>query len=461
MIEFENLQELRKSLSIKADKKGLSHKINRKSMFLPFPTRATERPKFRKGFEGVLGGFTRGVSGNNLKEELDLEKLISNICEIDEVTVEDKPFFEQILRLFLQDKKENIKVFHPHVFQYLPFNEGPEMKGEQEIARFLSDVLIEEDKQFEKVFEKNSSEDLVAKLVLHQLVGLEKTDRKIKYSSKLPHLSKMFRDDFSFLVKHEDYFKSHYEIFLSYYYFMYITQLTLKISQKSKGKFDSNNEVFYTLDWEATSKNRKSYGYGYQMIKEAARTILIDINSLEHLNFLMGTDDSQSYSELRLTYEQLPSNDKELLLEMLRLWIVEYRFHLALPEKNLLESLNYDDLVTNLYSSIEEAYEKPTMLGTRNRYHLSIEEIGKKYFLKTRGSLGYMLNVSQDLLLLLTALSLKKERKSLKQVFLDLELRGLYFDRYSQEEIVKLYDKLNLLDKKSDSGDAQYVKPIL
>lgn len=135
-------------------------------------------------------------------------------------------------------------MFHPHVFQYLPFNEGPEMKGEQEIAKFLSDVLIEADKEFGKMFEKNSSDDLVAKLVLHQLSGVEKTDAKIKYSSKLPYISKMFKEDFLFLVQHEDYFKSHYEIFLSYYYFLYITQLTLKMSQKGKGKLDSNNEVF-------------------------------------------------------------------------------------------------------------------------------------------------------------------------------------------------------------------------
>ena len=72
----------------------------------------------------------------------------------------------------------------------------------------------------------------------------------------------------------------------------------------------------------------------------------------------------------------------------------------------------------------------------------------EKYFLKTRGSLGYMLNISQDMLLLLTALSLKKERKPLKQVFIDLEARGLFFDRYSKEEIVQLFDKLNLIDKK-------------
>ena len=43
----------------------------------------------------------------------------------------------------------------------------------------------------------------------------------------------------------------------------------------------------------------------------------------------------------------------------------------------------------------------------------------------------------------------------------EYEKRGLFFDRYSKEEIIKLLTKLNLIDKKSDSGDAQYVKPIL
>ena len=41
------------------------------------------------------------------------------------------------------------------------------------------------------------------------------------------------------------------------------------------------------------------------------------------------------------------------------------------------------------------------------------------------------------------------------------ERRGLFFDRYSKEEIVNLLNTWNLIDKKSDSGDAQYVKQIL
>ena len=50
---------------------------------------------------------------------------------------------------------------------------------------------------------------------------------------------------------------------------------------------------------------------------------------------------------------------------------------------------------------------------------------------------------------------------ALKEVFLQFERRGVYLDRYSKEAVVDLFDKVNILDKKSDSGDAQYVKPIL
>ncbi|HBL5328060.1 TPA: DNA phosphorothioation-dependent restriction protein DptG, partial [Clostridioides difficile] len=36
-----------------------------------------------------------------------------------------------------------------------------------------------------------------------------------------------------------------------------------------------------------------------------------------------------------------------------------------------------------------------------------------------------------------------------------------YFDRDSQSKVVELFEKLNIIEKKSDSGDAQYVRSIL
>ena len=65
------------------------------------------------------------------------------------------------------------------------------------------------------------------------------------------------------------------------------------------------------------------------------------------------------------------------------------------------------------------------------------------------------------MILLLTAVSIKKDKISLKALFKEYERRGVFLDKYSKGEIIELLSKLNLIDKKSDSGDAQYVKSIL
>ena len=62
---------------------------------------------------------------------------------------------------------------------------------------------------------------------------------------------------------------------------------------------------------------------------------------------------------------------------------------------------------------------------------------------------------------MITALCVKEDRIKLNDLFKEYERRGLFFDRYSKEEIINLLNTWNLIDKKSDSGDAQYVKSIL
>lgn len=49
----------------------------------------------------------------------------------------------------------------------------------------------------------------------------------------------------------------------------------------------------------------------------------------------------------------------------------------------------------------------------------------------------------------------------LTKLFEEFEKRGLLFDRESKKHIIELFEKMNLLEKRSDSGDAQYVKYIL
>lgn len=455
MNTMERVQCLRKSLTIKEDKRGLKHTINKRSPILPFPTRNPERAKFSKGFDGVTGEFTRVLCGNTLNAEVDMDGVLENISKKVHMSNEDKPHFLRLIRMFLADDQEKMKVFHPHIFQYLPLSPGKESKGEEDIAQFIRDVLLGEDNALASFFAKSETDHLIARLILDQLDHLKQSEKDKRYFSKIAPIMQLFKDDMQFLSNHKDYFVEHINLFMAYYYFFYITQLTLKLNQGLKADFESINEVIYTLDWEGTSRSRAGYEKGYQHIKDAASRLLVHVNCLEHLNFLFDTT-AASYGELKQTYDSMDSDNQVHFIDLLKQWIKEYRYHTYLTD---LESMpnDYEELVQLLYSSLDEGIEK----ATKSRYALSIEEIGKKYFLKTRGALGYMLNVSQDFLLLLTAISVKNKRKSLKDVFLEFEKRGLKFDRHSQEAIVNLFDKLNLLDKKSDSGDAQYVKPIL
>ena len=62
----------------------------------------------------------------------------------------------------------------------------------------------------------------------------------------------------------------------------------------------------------------------------------------------------------------------------------------------------------------------------------------------------------------MTKICINNNKKiKLKNLFDEFELRGLFFDRDSKTKIIQLYEKLNLLEKKSDSGDAQYVRSVL
>ena len=73
-----------------------------------------------------------------------------------------------------------------------------------------------------------------------------------------------------------------------------------------------------------------------------------------------------------------------------------------------------------------------------------------------------MLNLSEETLIFLTKVCIKdQEKMRLNDVFSEFERRGVFLDNHSKDEVMRYYEKLNLIEKKSDSGDAQYVKRIL
>ena len=97
-----------------------------------------------------------------------------------------------------------------------------------------------------------------------------------------------------------------------------------------------------------------------------------------------------------------------------------------------------------------------------SRYSKSFKEFSGLSFIRSRGRLGYILNASQEILLMFVGVIVgSNEKILLRDFFNGLEKRGMFFDTQSRREIVSYFEKINILEKLSDSGDAQYVKSIL
>ncbi|KAA9022943.1 DNA phosphorothioation-dependent restriction protein DptG [Niallia endozanthoxylica] len=451
------LEEIRNTLvSTKNGKTTLKHTINKRTAFLPFQTRNPERAKFKNGFTPVLGQFFRYVEKAGSDFELNGESIIQEISHSVEMDENDRPYFERILESYLFEAS-SIRIFHPSMYKYLPLSESKESHGEGEIAQFLYDALLESDSgKLEDILELKEKEHVLARLIQQHMPRLEAKERKVKYTPTLAFIRETFAEDLQTLLSNREFFMNHINLFLAYYYFYSASQFTLKINQFEKMDTFSPTPIYYNLDWEASNRNRMAVKTGFKVVMDNARRLLGHVNTVEHLNYLMNTE-NLVYIELQERFKAISEDEQTSLLDDLYTWTREYSEITLGNQHEIEKKQDFMEGCKQLHVQIS----KGLSLETKYRYALAINEIGKTYFLKTRGSLGNILNVTQDFLILLTALSVKHEKISLKQLFIEFEKRGVFFDRYSKEAIVELFNKLNLIEKKSDSGDAQYVKPIL
>ncbi len=454
------IEQLRKSLNVKNSngKKSLKHSVKHAN-FLPFQTRNPERAKFGNGFGPVLGETFRKLGGTQLNEDLDIESLIDRIINKVEIEIEDKPALQEILASYL-GQSSSIRMFHPMVFNYISLSPNTEAVGEKDIAQYIVDALLEDGEKLQDIMTLTDREHVLTRLICSNLPELTRGSKDHKYAKAFPYIEAVFKEDLAFLVANREFFMTHINLFLAYYYFYSITQFTLKLNQFENLDSASPTPLYYNVDWENSNRNRMAVTKGFKTIIESARRLLIHINTLEQLNILMDTQNLQ-YAELIAKFKRMDNSNQEEIIKSFNEWIIEYSDVAIGSAEDIKKAVNFEDCIHILHKQIVKAYEKPSMQGPKSRYALALTEIGRLYFLKTRGSLGHTLNVTQDFLLLLTAISVKYEKMSLKQLFVEYEKRGIYFDRYSRESIIELLNKLNLIEKKSDSGDAQYVKPIL
>lgn len=439
--------------------KGNKFTFKRKNNLIPFTSNSDQRLNLDNGIMPIIGAFSRLVCNKKVKKSNNLN-ISDDILTNDQFEIEEGS--EYYAKLLVKEYLggDQLNILHPKLFLYLPLTEGPVAGGEIKIAQFFKDVLFKDIDldNFFKVDTSKFNSNILINFIVSNLVELDDENSSSEFLMPFPlnNVVNVFKEDIEFLLNnHEEYLVKNFEKIMSFYLFFYVNQFTLKVS--SNYVSDELEKTYFLLDWETVSKNRQSVKMGYKKISDYLDGLLVKIDGIEHVNMLLGQKNLLP-AELIQYFNDLDEINKKEFIKYFKLWISYFCSELKLESDYTGD--NFEELLQYYFNLIEKYFRK-TDSSSFGRYHHNIDVIGKKYFLKRRGRYSYMFNMNQEMLILIASLCIKEDKIRITQLFKEFERRGLFFDRDSSDKIVELFNKLNLIDKRSDSGDIQYVKSIL
>jgi len=433
-----------------------SLKLNQLRMIndLPFVTSTAKTDATE--ISSIEAAVFRDVLGISKSKMTDTNEILKGMLK--QVKTENPSLLEYMLTM-VYIENGSFKKFHPRMYTF----GGSESSGIKNLAKYIVAVLMTPELvDALDVMMKSNPNSVIEELIL-SVIPYEKDSQKkviVDRTTLLPEVQKNFSKDFLFLCSNENLFINNIDKLLSYYLFFYISQVILKLRQGFDGD-ETTVPVYYFLDWEKISRSRISYEQGWRMIQKKSENIFAYTNLLQILNCTIDGAGIGSFQDIYGLLESLSNEEIDLFENDIN--IINGRIMSALnldhhmsSHKNIFGK--YDYLDTLLQTIIES---KETRKAAFDRYEKRIKDIADVGFLKPRGQLGSTLNLKQDWIIFLTRICIGHEEKiRLNDLWSKLKKRGINFDQFSKEIIVEYFEKINILEKKSDSGDAQYVRVL-
>lgn len=453
-----DIERLKSGFSFKVDG-GLTHTHCKRFKLFPFSTKDKDLSIDKSGISGT---FSRKLCNQKLTNAFDVKTFLEAVeCQVSEFEgANAKEILKDIVKsTLIQDN--GLVNFNIRTLNYLPSNMHSEKIGE-----FLCSILVTERlRKLALEHYDHNVDNMLYQLVLNALPEL-KQDRNNTdvFKSNLEFVKELFEQDFKFLITHEELYKDTIGRVLEYYFMFYSIQMALKLNKFEKADLLIPDKVYFTVSWESLSKTRKAYKYGLENLKAPIATLFSHAITLEMLNY-HNLESQLNYVDLAALFNGQETNQasesiKELICEYTK-QLKDVRWHDFKYIGGTYESEDIEK-VHELFERVQYQFTTTTRNRASEAYRNWLLKYIQQSFCKKRGPLGYTLSLDEDDIILLIKLCIKKEPKmKLSNLFAEFEKRGISFDRDTQNKVIQLFEKLNILEKKSDSGDAQYVRSIL
>lgn len=464
-----SIESFKKTFGVKLDgSNGLQLTHNHAKKFNLFPYNTSNSDPITE-LDSLIGKYLVAIKGDepvSLTADILIEKLKKdeNLAPL-EPNVEE--IFDQVVHYMFFDKDGKIRPLNLRMLMQVPCPDSNKSK----LVDYLVDVLGDREilkKSITEALEKaDNQSNALERFAATKLEFIpSKHNSRPVYCRITNSLKSHFEKDFTYILGSRNRTRDYLIPLIEFYYFTYTAQAILQLNRFLDGCREQCIPIYFCLEWEKTSQSRPCFQEGWSMLQGAISRIFAHAVVLEILNQTKDESEPIDYIKISELINRIPGEDHRIA-EQIKPLSDCYRQAVAdCSEMQKLARRESPDGETAaeikfLFDSVRVQFEN-IRSGPYNKYANKFIKYCDKNYLKPRGRSGKMLNLSEETLIFLTKICIKDdEMMRLNDVFSEFESRGVFLDNHSKSEVMHYYEKLNLIEKKSDSGDAQYVKRIL
>lgn len=445
---------------------------------LPFNSNPTSAYDKKCGLHGITGEFFRLWDNDGTKPIENFDKSV--VEPVKEYLENQKQMPTTQVHEFVQMMYDimfvngNLNITDSAFIKYLPLvpNEAQiSLKdrkkyndGQKKLANYLYSMLSDE----MQISGRSETSNIFSKILQEALtpVGGFSKDSKERDYMVLPYIKKSFEEDLCWMLEQEESVKVKYLPLLLHFYACYaVIQAIVRITAKDKQSEDVPAPFYFILNCERASVNHDAVvrGWSHQIPKSSLDKLYGKSQALDILNSVLGGNVG-FYNNIREVLNQTDfEENRELCNKLLSRYQEEKRevFERRTSESSSIEEIeidvhSYDEFISTL-ELLCTGLQSPSYISRMRKKVIDLLSV--RFLQSRRGNLVLVLD--NEMLTFLVALFTKSKKTKLEDMYKLFNSYGIYFNRGSRLAIEEYLLKLNLLDRKSDSGEAQYVTVIL
>jgi len=386
---------------------------------------------------------------------------------------------EQVLKVVKDvfDVDGNLNIADASFFKYVPIVPSDVVSTEKDKKKYsdglkkIADYLVSMLKDDTIDLNVTSGNNIFLKVISNALAckvfGRDENGPAEKGYLIPSYIRDSFTQDVKWLLAQNEQTKVKYFHLLLHFYSCYaITQTLFLLSADNLRDSEGPEALYFILSSEKASLNHEAVLLGWpKRIQE--RRILEKLfgkmQALDIANSLLGGRIGYYSQVFKLLSETPFEENREVLSDVLRSYEKEKTslLHERTTEKDR-GMINFDPAVSSYKEFLQKLERCCVELQSKDytRVKRKVTDVMHMRFLSTRRG-NDVLVLDNEMLSFLIALMTKGLKMKLEDMYRTFNRYGIYFNRGTRSAIESYLLKMNMLDRKSDSGEVQYVRAVL